>query len=222
MEPLALQPSVDFFGLKISDLSIALTDLAIVVVCFYAFFRLKKLNASQPETRFFRQFFIFTAFSALVGGLFGHAFVHVFHFWGKVPSWILSMIGIYFLANGMILQGKTFFSERFSNRLVIFNQLAFLVFGFLSLQKLTFVFTELYTVVGYLIIGGGIAFFIFRKTKNRGHQLYLWSLVFPAAAGLVHFLKFSLGTWFTYFDIGHLLVCISFWLILRGVEQFSK
>jgi hypothetical protein len=220
--PTIIQPSIECCGLTISEPMIALTDLLVFAVSIYAWQRLKKSKNSIESKPFFMYFILFTGLSALLGAIFGHAFMPMFGFGGKLPSWILSMIGVGCLAQGSLLHCKRLYDEATLRGLIGSVWIMFGVFVVAALVALKFLYAEFYMAYTYLLILGISEFRMLRKYKNRSSHLLLLSLGFVIAAAIAHASKFSLGIWFTYFDIGHVLVCGSVWYVMLAVDEISN
>jgi hypothetical protein len=216
-----IQPSIEIGGIKISEPVIALTDILVVIIGLYAWRRLRHISSDIEGKAYFRYFLFLTAISALLGAIFGHAFVHIFDFGGKIPSWVFSMIGVGCLAQGSLLHTKTLYSEGTLHRLIGSIWLVFGVLVVVAIIELKFLYAEIYMAYTYLLLLGNSEFRFLKKNKDRSSYLLLLSLFFVIAAALAHALKLSLGVWFTYFDLGHVLVCGSLWYVMLAVEEMT-
>jgi hypothetical protein len=217
-----IQPSIEIGGVKISEPVIALTDILVVIVGLYAWNRLKHASSPPESKSFFRYFLFLTAISALLGAIFGHAFVHIFDFGGKIPSWVFSMIGVGCLAQGSLLHTKNLHGDGNLRKLIGSIWLIFGVLVVVAIVELKFLYAEIYIAYCYLLLLGISEFRYLRKHKDRSSYLLLLSLLFVIAAALAHGLKLSLGVWFSYFDIGHVLVCGSLWYVMLAVEAMQE
>jgi hypothetical protein len=218
---ITIQPSIDLLGVKISEPVIALTDFLVVFVGIYAWWRLRKYDNKAEYIRFFRYFLFLTAISALFGAIFGHAFIHIFNFAGKVPSWVFSMFGVGCLAQASLLHTKNLYQSSIFRLLISSIWLMFGLFTVAALYFMKFLYAEVYIAYCYLFLLGISEFRYSKKNKDRSSRLLLLSLGFVIAAAIAQASKFSLGVWFSYFDIGHVLVCGSIWYVMLAVEAMT-
>jgi hypothetical protein len=126
------------------------------------------------------------------------------------------------LAQGSLLHCKRLYDEATLRGLIGSVWIMFGVFVVAALVALKFLYAEFYMAYTYLLILGISEFRMLRKYKNRSSHLLLLSLGFVIAAAIAHASKFSLGIWFTYFDIGHVLVCGSVWYVMLAVDEISN
>ncbi|MEO6760424.1 MAG: hypothetical protein ABIO24_13280 [Saprospiraceae bacterium] len=217
MEQHYLEPDLYIQGVRFTEFSIALTSLLVTLVCLYAWLRLGR-REQQGEHRLMRFFFLMMGLSTLVGGLAGHAFLYCLPFVAKTPGWVLGMLAVSGLAQNTIQRVKPTLGDAKTLILTRINLTEFLVaLGFLF-STLWFPVVEIHSAFCLLILVGSLEIWLYRKTNFRSSLYFLWSILFAVAAAGVHVAKFSLGTWITFFDIGHVLMCGTIWMILRAAE----
>lgn len=159
--------------------------------------------------------------ATLCGGIIGHAFLYKFSFAWKIPGWVLSMVSIAALERAAILHAKPLMPPFWGRFFSVMNFVELSIFLYLTLSTLNFHFVEIHAGYGLLIVTGLFEGFVYRKKNDAGSRLILLAIPLAAIAAGVHLAKFSFSVWFTYFDIGHVLMCVCAWMMMRGAEQMT-
>ena len=217
MEQQYLQPDVYFMDVRITEPSIALTSLLITLVCLYAWLRLARQERTD-EIRLFRIFMLLMGLSTLIGGLAGHAFLYALPFIFKAPGWVLGMLAVTALAQTAIERSKSLLGSGRARILTIVNSVELLIALGVVFATLWFPVVEIHSAFGMLLLLATLEGWMYATTRRRSSLYLLLSIVFAVAAAGAHVAKISLGTWFTFFDIGHVLMCGTIWMILRAAE----
>ncbi len=213
-----LEPDLYFGGIRVTEFSIALTSVLITAICWYAWVRLGR-QARTDENQLFRIFLLLMGFSTLIGGLAGHAFLSYLPFIFKVPGWGLGMLAVSALEQASIQRAKPYIGLRWARILFIINVAEFAVVLSFVLITLWFPLVEIHSAFGMVLIVGTLEGWMFYKTRQRSSLYLLYAILFAAGAAGAHVAKLSLNTWFTFFDIGHVLMCGSMWMIMRAAEE---
>ena len=216
IHPDQLQPDILVGGLRIGEPVVSLTAVLMALVCLYAWFRLGAVGGADKLLRLYRLFFICMAVSGLIGGLLGHAFLYRFPFFVKMPGWISGIVAVACLGQVSIERLRQFKPDA-PHRLwsAVNIGVALLALGVLCATR-WFPIVEFHTAFGLLGVVGSIELGLWRRVNLRSSLFLLGSIPFAILAAGVHAVKFSLGPWFTFFDIGHLLVCGTFWMIYQS------
>ena len=217
MEQHYLEPDLYIQGVRLTEFSIALTSLLVTLVCLFAWLRLGR-QEQQGEHRLFRLFFLLMGLSTLIGGLAGHAFLYCLPFIAKTPGWVLGMLAVSALAQNSIQRAKPALGDAKTLILTRINLIELLVALGFVFYTLWFPVVEMHSAFCLLALVGSLEIWLYRKARLRSSLYLLWSIVFAIAAAGVHVAKISLGTWITFFDIGHLLMCGTMWMILRAAQ----
>lgn len=212
------QHDISLYGVRVGEPVITLTSLLITLVCGYCWWRLRK----QPDTdavRLTRLFFLFMGASTLIGGLVGHAFLYLLPFGFKIPGWLLGMVAASALAQASIVRSEDLLSARTKRFFTGLNIGGFAVLLVAVVSTLWFPIVEIHSAFSLLVIVTSLEIFRWRSIKDPGSALILYGILMAVAAVLVHILKWSLGVWFTFFDIGHLFLCGTMLLICKSAEM---
>ena len=219
--PPVLQPDITLWGLRIAEPVTSLTALMIAVVCWYAWRRLDFPGRKSDVTLLIRGFFLLMALATLWGGIMGHAFLYRFSFAWKLPGWALSMLSIAALERAAILHARPLMPPFWGRFFSIFNFVELGIFLYLAFSTLNFHFVEMHAGYGLLIVVGLFEGYVYRKKRDAGSRLILLAIPLAAVAAVAHVAKFSFSVWFTFFDIGHILMCLCAWMMMLGAERMT-
>lgn len=217
--PPIIQPDIYLFGIRIAEPVTSLTALLITLVSWYAWSRLTRTAPRNHVVWLIRSFFFLMGAATLIGGIIGHAFLYQFSFAWKVPGWVLSMVAIASLERGAILHARPLMGPFWGRFFSVLNIIELSTFLYLALSTLNFHFVEIHAGYGLVIVVGLFEGFVLLKTRDPGSRLILSAIPMAIVAVVVHLTNFSFSVWFTYFDIGHILMCVAALMMMRGVEQ---
>jgi len=210
------QPSIFIFGLRLDEPVTTITDLFISAVCFYAYFRLTKLAERQKLHQFLRFYFLSIGIATFVGGIIGHGLLYIFSFPWKLPGWLTSMLSVALIERASIEHARKLISPRLARTLAWSNVLELLTFMTLTFSSLNFIFVEIQTTYGLLVVVASLNIFIYSRTRSQGSKLFLIAVGFSALGALVFMNKWSIHMWFNYLDLSHVLLTISAIFFYKG------
>ncbi|MBE0654263.1 MAG: hypothetical protein IH594_10730, partial [Bacteroidales bacterium] len=129
---LAAETFIDIFGIRILEPVTTLTDLLVAAVCFYAFFKLMRINRPELHFKFMSWFFLSMGIATTFGGLIGHGFLYMFSFAWKLPGWLTSMLSISLLERASIQYAKPLIKPKFRTFLDWANIIELITFMILT------------------------------------------------------------------------------------------
>lgn len=213
-----MQPDIYIGNLRLAEPGIALTGLFIAALCGYAWWRLMRLTTPNLPQIWMRRFFGLMAISSMFGPLFGHLFYYWAGFPGKYVCWVFSILSLGALAQAAIEHNRALLSPGTFRNLTLANWLAVAVaLGISGIQK-NFHWVEAHSALALLGFLAPLEYRVFKKRNDPGSRLLLWSLPLAVLAVIPHLIKWSPHVWFTYFDVGHVVLLGSLWCMLRGAE----
>ncbi len=212
-----MQPSIEILGLTIQEPVTSFTDLIVAAVCYYAFFHLHGGKSKERSVFYFKYFFLTMAISTTLGGLIGHAFLYAFGFAWKFPGWVVGMCSVAFMERAAIMQARSTMHEKLSRFFAILNIIELGIFIFIAFYTLNFLYVEIHAFYGLLVVFL-FEFFIYRKTRSQSSKIIMWGIAASGMAAVVHIAKFSIHTWFNYFDLSHVLMAVGAYLFYRGAK----
>ncbi len=214
-----IQPDLYIGSLRLSEPGVALTGLFIGILCFYAWLRLRRLQAPIAPQKWMTRFFGCMALSATVGPFFGHAFNYWAGFPGKYICWVFSMLSLAALAQAAIEHARPLLSHRNYRALCAANLTALLIGLAVSGVMQSFPWVEGHSAVILLGFMAPLEALVFWQNRDSGSRLMLASIPLAVLAVVPHVLKWSPAVWFTYYDLGHVVLYACFWVMLLGAEQ---
>ncbi|MCK5169834.1 MAG: hypothetical protein KAQ75_08140, partial [Bacteroidales bacterium] len=90
------QPSIFPFGLRIDEPVTTITDLMVSFVCFYAFYKLNKIDVKNKVHLYLRYYFLSMGIATAVGGVIGHGFLYLFDTQWESPEGFVNIIAKFF------------------------------------------------------------------------------------------------------------------------------
>ena len=219
-----LQPSVEWFGIRIDEPVTVATDLVLAAINLYAFLALRKHRPSST-LNYLRWYFLLMTFATALGGLIGHGFLYALSTKWKFPGWFLSMVSINLLERAMISWSRGFLKGNQHHFFSAFNIIELLVFTALAFTTLNFRFVEAHTAYGVLVFVAGFAIFNYRKRGGHGRaaaRYLLYAVAFAAVGGLFFIFRLGMDEWFTHADTSHVFLWLSTWSFYRAAKAMSE
>ena len=216
-----MQPDIYIGTLRLSEPVIALTGLLIAGTCGVAWLRLRRLPGKTAAQHWVQHFFLLMGLSAFTGALGGHLFFYAAGVPGKLLSWALSIFSLGALAQAAIKHWKQYRPGHNIVWLSYLNLALVLAAVLIAGIQQNFHWVEVHSAVALLGIMAPIEALLYARHRAPGSRQLLLSLPVAVLAVLPHLIKWSPSIWFTYFDVGHIILCGSLWLILRGAESLA-
>ncbi len=213
------QPSVHWLGIRIDEPMTTLTDLLVSAVCFYAYFKLRKLDAKSKGLIYFRYYFLLMGLATLLGGVIGHAFLYAFSFSWKLPGWVVSMFSVAFIERSAIDYAKAYIPKKVGSFFLRLNIIELITIMTITLYTLNFKWVEFHSGYGLLAIVFPFHAFVYFKTKNKGSKTIMLAVGIASIAALVFMNKVAAHVWFNHLDISHTLMAVAAYVFYRGALQ---
>lgn len=217
-----IQPSIEVFNLRIDEPITTLTDMLMAAICFYAFFRIRKLETTVRIKWYFKYYFLTLGFGAVFGGLLGHAFLYSLSPYWKLVSWILILLSVVCFVHALVQLALPLVRPVFARIIILLNLLIFTLATIITVWTLDFTAVKLYTVFGMFIVVGSLSLYIYRKTGNRGVAMLLVAVSIALLPAFVFSFKWGFSPWFNHNDICHVILSISALVIYKGAAQILE
>lgn len=205
------------FGYKVFEPVTLLTNGLIIAFALHAYFKTKTIN--NNFSRYWSMFFLLMATSCASGTL-SHA-IHdqLGHLFLKV-SWFLmnalSLISIYFFYRAAFSYynlNKTDISKVYNYLVVVW--IILLLVATLFMNSFLLIKIHAGIVLVYSLIVHGITY----KNKQIGSGYIVAGILISFLSIIVHSFKLSVGEWFNYKDIAHVIMLISLMYLHRGIQE---
>ena len=210
------QPSIELFGIRVDEPVTTITDLIVSAVCFYAFYKLHKIEVRNNVHWNLKYYFLSMGMATLIGGLIGHGFLYLFSFAWKLPGWLTSMFSIALLERASILYSRPLIKPKIGNFFAWMNLIELTTFVIVTFTTLNFFFVEVHSAYGLLIIVTSFNLVVYRKTKSEASKLFLIAVGITAISALIFMNEWGISKWFNHFDISHSLMSISAYIFYKG------
>ena len=206
---------IEVAGVTIRAPVTAGTNLLLAAQCLVYYRSLR--SARAPATDLWAAFFLMMSFATLAGAI-KHGFRH------QLTEDDLSLV----LWMSNVGAGvSTYFAQRATARVHAGGPCRVAIERLVGLQLLTFLIVN--AVAGpeiiLLILNSALGLIpvivVAAITSRRGRAGGVWvagGLSLSMLTGVVYVVGLSLGPWFNHIDIAHVLMGVSFYLILRGVR----
>ncbi len=239
------QPSIFPFGLRIDEPVTTITDLMVSFVCFYAFYKLNKIDVKNKVHLYLRYYFLSMGIATAIGGIIGHGFLYLFDaqwespegfinviakFFGdnllkdvanpwKLPGWLTSMFSIMLVERASIEYARPLINRKVGTFFAWLNIIELLTFVTLTFVTLNFFFVEVHSAYGLLVIVSSFNIAVFLKTRKKGSKLFLIAIGFSAIGALFFMNKWGFSPWFTHSDVSHTFMTISAMFFYIGAKE---
>ena len=210
------QPSVFPFGIRLDEPVTTLTDLLVSAVCFYAFYKLRKLPTQNRMHTYLTYYFLTMGLATLIGGVIGHGFLYLFSFAWKLPGWLVSMFSIALIERASILYARPLIKPGVGRFFSVMNIVELITFVIITFSTLDFFYVEAHSTYGLLIIVTSFNMVVYFKRRTPASKLFLKAVFIIVLSSLVFMNQISISPWFNYFDISHIGMAISAYLFYRG------
>ncbi|PLX12730.1 MAG: hypothetical protein C0597_12635 [Marinilabiliales bacterium] len=229
------QPSIFPFGLRIDEPVTTLTDLFVSFICFYAFFKLNKIDVKNKVHLYLKYYFLSMGIATTIGGIIGHGFIYLFDAqwtapegfirvlgkifgeeilkdvanpW-KLPGWLTSMFSIALVERASIEYARPLINRKVVTFFAWLNVIELLTFVTITFASLNFFFVEVHSAYGLLLVVTSFNLLVYLKTKKKGSKLFLIAVGFSAIGALFFMNKWGFSPWFNHYDISHVLMTFS-------------
>lgn len=218
-----LNPSIHVFDIRIDEPISTLTDVLVSVICFYAWFQLRKKAGQNISVDLFSWFFMLMGIATLIGGIVGHAFLYALSFPWKLPGWLISMLSINILERAVIRYSGPMMKPAFGKFFSRFNVMELLIFAGFAFSTLNFQFVEVHSAYGIMVIVFGFALFNFFR-GNRGEVVMnlVGGVLSALVAAVIFTMRLSISEWFNYVDISHVFMAITAVFFYRAASAILK
>ena len=205
--------------IRVDEPMAAITDFSVALVCWYAYYKLSRLENKTIVTQLYRYYFLFMGIGTALGAIVGHAFLYALGNYWRLVGWIFGMVSITLFERAAIVHAKPImrpFWRRFFGTL---NLIELAIFIFFACYTLNFKFVEAHAIYGLLLVVMLFEGYVYSQKKDEGSKIILLAILSTISALLLHIFKFSFSKWFNYFDMGHIIMAISAYIFYIGIKN---
>jgi hypothetical protein len=214
-------PVIFLGGISITEPITALTDLLLTILSFVLVARIKNRLHESFYNNAWRMFFLFIGISTALG-----VCTHGFSLYlGNTLFYILWMgmnatasLAVYFSLQATIRYTRVPNGTR--ALLTRINLGVLLCFLFLTLALNNFEIFKAHAVIGVLIIF--VTYFAAWNRNLEGSGAVMLAFLLSILTVFVHTFQISMGVWFNYKDISHVMMMASLLLVYHGMHLTSR
>jgi hypothetical protein len=214
-------------GLDLLEPNAIIGDLILFSISLWMASTLRLRAKSHPFYSYWQKFFLWFGWGFLFGG-FGHLLYNYLGLWGKYPSWLMGMVGTYFLSLAQISlwpneRQKNIF--RWSATLLLFCGIITEIMVF-NLINLSFDQSK-GLVVPSLISGIYMLFSLFymgiyyQKYYHPNFKYFWMAVLILLPSALIQNQKINLHQWFDRNDFSHILLAFTLFLYWKGISAYQ-
>lgn len=213
-----LQPSIEILNLRIDEPITTVTDLFFAAICFYAFFRIRKMEYAGRVKWYFKYYFLALGFGALFGGILGHAFLYRLSPSWQLLSWVSSLLAVALVAHAVVELSRPLVKPWFSRWVGIINILILALAIFFTLWTLAFLPVTCYSLFGIVVLVGSFSYYTYHKTRKKGVGWLMVAVGVGFISALVFSFEWGLSPWFNHNDLSHVILSFSAFGMYRGAS----
>lgn len=213
-------PFITLLGIKFTEPVTMLTDIILAVVCFYFALVLTKSSRETESKKYFIYYFYTMSAGTFLGGLFGHGLQAYIGMIGKYPSWVLTILAMYFLQIASFnLIPKL--SDGYKKYYKLFAIILMIIFLIIAFYKNHFSYVVFHNIVAALFIIPTFAY-LYIKYRFVGSGWILFSFIISTTIPYFQLNRIGVNRWFTYHDVCHAIMLIGLSLIFYGAWLIHK
>jgi hypothetical protein len=213
-------PTIYLGTLRIDEPVSAITDIIMSMVCFYAFYKTKALEAYKAVS-LYRWFFLLTGLSTLVAALVGHAFLYYFGVDAKMYGWLFGIASISFATFAAMYNTRELIGESVFKRLILINGIEVIAAVVAVFMSWSFVVVEVHTAYGLLLNVTILEYINYKRTGSPLSIKLIYGIGIAIVAVLCHIFQFAYSVWFNHIDLSHVFMALSMYVIYKGISLYE-
>lgn len=216
------QPDVNILGIRLQEPITTFTDLLVTVVCFYAYWKIKKSNNSSRAVQHIKYYFILMGIGIGLGGLIGHGFQYVFSYEWKCVGWVLGMFAVLFFEFSALEYTANLIPKKLHKMLMGFSIIEIIIALTFTVAFVDFKYVQYHMVYGFIMVIFSLHLLIYYKTNDNGSRWMLAGVAMLVVAISAFNYRVAPHIWFNHNDLSHILIAISTYLFLKGALQLGE
>lgn len=211
-------PSIEFFGLQVTEPMTWITNWMVAVACFFFGHKLFYDEEADLSQKFWALFFLFLGLASVTGGT-AHGFInyvgHKFHY----AAWLLSGLSI-FCAQLAVLPLIENRKIRTVVRLFCYAQLMVMSASVIIFRHFSSVLWD--SIVGLIGVVIPVSLAHYSKRRDRRSALVVVGVLSNLLPAIIHMLKLSFSQWFNFNDISHVVMIGCLYIMYRAARTQSE
>ncbi len=221
-----LNPTLEMGNFIWTEPVTTLTDFLVALVCLFAVYRFSQIPADKRRKGVYpllTGYFILFAIGMTSAAWLGHGFQHYIGPEYKIIGWLCGAAGLLLLQIASLRLAKNKLGSSVYGILLILFMLEWAVVSFLVINPSTrsFVVTQVNSVIALIICVAPLQFINFKRNEDLASRAVMIALAYSVIPGLVYSNQISLGKWFNYHDISHVLMAGFMFLMYKATSRLA-
>jgi hypothetical protein len=216
------QPDVNILGIRLQEPITTFTDLLVTVVCFYAYWKIKKSGNTGKAVQYIKCYFILMGIGIALGGLIGHGFQYIFSHEWKCLGWVIGMFAVLFFEFSALEYTANLIPKKWHKILVRFSIIELVIALIFTISFVNFKYVQYHMIYGFLMVIFSLHLLIYYKTNDNGSRWMLAGIAMLVIAISAFSYQFSPHVWFNHNDLSHVFIAISTYLFLKGALHLGE
>ena len=219
-----LNPSLWLGSFELREPVTSLTDFltATVSACVVIYFLRYKCERNKNFNLYLIYFLCF-ALSMTSAAWLGHGFQAYLSPRWKMIGWLLSSIGFLSLLFASVNQiedklgdkGVKIFKSLLVLKLIVFFGLV------INPSTSNFELVQLHSAIDVVCLALPLHLLNYKWNKSKGSLRVVWAFIYALIPGVIYSNQLSIGKWFNYHDISHVLMAFFIFLMSYGAFELS-
>ncbi|MCH2233832.1 MAG: hypothetical protein MK078_06220 [Crocinitomicaceae bacterium] len=215
------------FGFDCLEPMALVTDSIVGILSIYFAYRLFKFSIDHPFYKNWMRFFLYFGLGAFAGG-FAHAFYNYWDFYGKLFTWFMGPVSIYFMEKGMIAAHPSETWRKKVNKIALVKLIIvvatitaiILTMDVSKNNRLAFLPVAINTIVGVVLSSGVLGNYL-AKRINPNYKYIVWGVIILSPSALLYLFKINLHQWFDKNDFAHILMAAAITYFFIGIRKVA-
>lgn len=214
-------PTIYIGSIRIDEPITVLTDLLIVGVGVFSFFKTQTQNQTT-DIKLYRWFLLMMGLSTLISAIFGHAFLYSFSFNAKIFGWVTTVLTIAFGQLASVFHTQSVFSKQKRNALIGVIALENIIAITAVFIVFSFVIVEVHSAIGLLLNITLLEAIYFKQKKSVLSRNMILGVSIAVLAIVCHIFKLAISVWFNHMDLSHVIIAIALYVMHLGIYKEIK
>ena len=218
-----LNPSISLYGWEIREPVTSITDFFTALVCLYAFIQLSRIGRQGWIHMLFRTYFALMTIGMCSAAFAGHAFQAYLSTEWKMMGWILAALALMCLEWIAFALNKDRLPQPVKLAISVWIPVHFLLFlTAISLPEIrNFSYVKINSTVALMGVVMPLMVFYGFETRHPGSRWIILAILWGILPAIVYNFEISLGRWFNYHDISHILMATYSFMLYKGGRAFA-
>ena len=216
------QPDVNILGIRLQEPITTITDLLVTVVCFYAYWKIKKNGVSSKAIQYIKYYFVLMGIAIALGGLIGHGFQYIFSHEWKCLGWVIGMFAVLFFEFSALEYTSNLIPKKLNKMLFVFCIIELILALIFTISYVDFKYVQYHMSYGFIMVIFSMHLLIYYKTSDSGSRWMLAGVAMLVIAISAFNYRVTPHIWFNHNDLSHVFIALATYLFLKGALHLGE